>query len=195
MRKLFSKSLLILGMASVVFSGCSTKQATSEEIYISQELEDAPQWVMKPKVEGYISEMGSATRNAGDDFNFQREEAISEARSNMVKQIEIKVNTMFQSFKETTGSGEDSTFDNSSKTVSKQIATGVLKGTIVKETWMSKSGTLYVLMVIDTSSIENAMGKAIKSSFNNDNALHQKFLASKAQGELTEELEKLNKKE
>jgi hypothetical protein len=37
------------------------------------------------------------------------------------------------------------------------------------------------------------MEKSVKTSFKNDKALYQKFLASKAQGELEAELEKLNR--
>ena len=193
MGKLLLKSLLIVTMSSIVFTGCWWNKPTVEDVYIDPELKGAPKWVMTPQVEGFIAEMGSASRNAGNDFSFQRNEAMSDARANLVKQIEIKVDTMFKAFKATTGGGKDATFDKSSESVSKQIASRTLNGTIVKETWISESGTLYVLMVIDTKIVEDAMEKTIKTSFKNDKAMYQKFLAAKAQGELSAELEKLNK--
>jgi hypothetical protein len=193
MTKTILKSLLVVSMTSVVFTGCANDNANISTGYVDMELKDAPKWVMNPEVEGYIAELGSASRNAGNDFSFQRTEAMADARDNLTKQISIKVNNMFKSFKTATGSGKDSTFDKSSETVSKHIASQTLSGTKVKDTWISRSGTLYVLMVIDTKAVSDMMDKAIKTSFKNDKAMYQKFLASKAQGELEQELEKLDK--
>ena len=100
---------------------------------------------------------------------------------------------MFKAYKTITGSGKDATFDNSSEKVSKQITSQSLSGTRVKDTWISRSGTLYVLMVIDTEYVSNILEKEVKTSFENDKALYQRFLSSRAQGELDDELSKLNK--
>ena len=117
---------------------------------------------------------------------------MADARNNIAKLIEIKVDSMFKTFKSTTGTAKGGTMDKAIETVSKQIASRTLKGTKVKETWISRSGTLYVLMVIDTKAVIDMMDKSAKTSFKNDKAMYQKFLASKAQGELEKELEKHN---
>jgi len=192
MRKLILKSLLVASMSSVVFTGCWWNDTTVGEAYVDTELQGAPKWVLVPQVKGFVAELGSASKNAGNDFSFQREEAMADARDNIARQISVKVNNMFKAFKSVTGSGADSTFDKSSEKVSKQIASQTLSGTKVQDTWMSKSGTLYILMVIDTKSVVDIVEKNIKTSFKNDKAMYQKFLASKAQGELDQELEKLN---
>jgi hypothetical protein len=46
-------------------------------------------------------------------------------------------------------------------------------------------------MVIETPKAVEAVEESIKTSFKNDKALYQKFLAEKAQGELDLELERL----
>ncbi|VAY86663.1 hypothetical protein MNB_ARC-1_41 [hydrothermal vent metagenome] len=191
MKNLFKSLLLITIVISI--TGCGKNEPvkqTIEQAYIDPELKGAPKWVMIPEVKGFVAEMGSASRNAGNDFSFQREEAMADARDNLAKQISIKVNNMFKSFKSVTGSGTDVTFDKSSERVSKQIASKTLTGSKVKDTWISRSGTLYVLMVINSQNVTNMMEKAVKTSFKNDKAMYQKFLASKAQDELTQELEK-----
>ncbi len=193
MIKFIIKGLLIASMSSVLFTGCLWNEPTVEETYIDPELKGAPKWVMLPEVKGFVAELGSASKNAGNDFSFQRGEAMADARDNIANQISIKVNNMFKAFKAVTGSGKDATFDKSSEKVSKQIASETLVGTKVKETWISRSGTLYVLMVVDAKTVINHMEKSIKTSFKNDKAMYQKFLASKAQGELDKELEKLDK--
>lgn len=180
-------------IGTLLFTGCSNKEMqTSGDVYVDPELQGAPSWVLMPVVEGTVSEVGSAKRNAASDIGFQRNEAMADARDNLARQIESKVSNMFKSYKATTGSGESGTFDASVENVSKQIASQTLRGTVVKNTWISKTGTLYVLMAIDTQTVADMMEKSIKTSFKNDKALYQKFLASKAQGELEEELEKLN---
>lgn len=190
------KILISTAVVGALFiTGCGKNEPKKEEpqVYTDPELQGAPSWVMMPFVEGSIAEVGSAKRNTGNDISFQRNEAMADARDNLAKQISTKVSNMFKSFKAATGSGADSTFDKSSESVSKQIASETLKGTVVKGTWISKTGTLYVLMAVDTKAVGAQMEESVKTSFGNDKALYQKFLASKAQGELDAELSKLNK--
>ena len=196
MKKTIINTLGALSMASLIFTGCGSSSSPSNptvKTYVNPELVGAPKWVMMPFVEGTIAEVGSAPVNAGNDFSFQREEAIADARDNLAKQIATKVSNMFKSYKSSTGSGSNATFDKSSEKVSKQIASETLSGTVVKDTWISSSGTFYILMAIDTQSVSKMMEESVKTSFKNDGAMYQKFLASKAQGELDRELEKYNK--
>jgi hypothetical protein len=200
MIKLFLKSILILGIVSL-FTGCGSSNKSElpkakkvgENTFVNPELQGAPKWVLMPQVKGYVAEMGSAPANMGNDISFQREEAMADARSNIARQIETKVNTMFKSYKGVTGGGKDATFDKSSESVSKQIASQTLEGTVVKDTWISKSNTLYILMVVDTKEVISMMEDAMNTSFKNNKAMYQKFLASKAQDELSNELEKLDR--
>lgn len=196
MKKTIINTLGALSMASLIFTGCGSSSSLSTptvKTYVNPELVGAPKWVMMPFVEGTIAEVGSAPVNAGNDFSFQREEAMADARDNLAKQIATKVSNMFKSYKSSTGSGSNATFDKSSEKVSKQIASETLSGTVVKDTWISSSGTFYILMAIDTQSVSKMMEESVKTSFKNDGAMYQKFLASKAQGELDRELEKYNK--
>ncbi len=194
MKKTLLKSLMILAMASAIFTGCGgTKQPDVQDVYVDPELKGAPKWVMMPMVPGYVSEVGSAARNAGNSMSFQRDTAMTDARNNIAKQLSVKVGASFKSFTSTTGTGKASTFDNANERVSKQIANQTLRGTIVKDTWISRSGTLYVLMIIDTKTVEDMMDRTVKTSFKNDKAMYAKFLASKAQGELAKDLEAFNK--
>jgi len=186
-------------VSTLFFTGCANQpnQVTQPagQVYVDPELDGAPTWVLMPMVEGTIAEVGSAKKNMAGDISFQRNEAMADARDNLARLISTKVKNMFKSFKSSTGTGEAATFDKSVETVSKQIASQTLNGTEVKGTWISKTGTLYVLMAVNSDAVANMMEKTIKSnsSFKNDQALYQKFLASKAQGELDTELEKAEK--
>ena len=191
------KNLLTIGLsaltATMLFTGCTNQPATSgaQSSYVNPELDGAPKWVLMPFVEGAVSSVGSAATNAGSDIGFQREEAMASGRDNLARLLGTKVKNMFKSFKASTGSAKDGTFDKSTESVSKQIAKQTLNGSRAQDMWISKSGTMYVLMVLDTQSVSQAMEKSIKTSYKNDKAMYQKFLAAKAQGELDAELEKV----
>ena len=194
MKRVLLTTASTLFAVSVLLSGCSSKDTIQEDMsYVDAEFQGAPKWVMIPQVSGFVAEVGSAPKNAADDKNFQRSEAMANARDNLARQISINVNNMFKTFKAATGSGADATFDRSSETVSKQIASQTLNNSVIKDIWISPKGNLYVLMAIDTNSVIATTEAAIKTSFKNDQALYQKFLAAKAQDELAQELEKINK--
>jgi hypothetical protein len=196
MNKVLLTTASAIFATSLFFTGCSSKDTIQADMsYVDEEFQGAPKWVMIPEISGFVAEVGSAPKNAADDKNFQRSEAMANARDNIARQISINVDNMFKTFKSATGSGPDATFDRSSETVSKQIASQTLNNTVVKDIWISKKGNLYVLMAVDTNTVIATTEAAIKTSFKNDKALYQKFLAAKAQDELAQEIEKLNNKE
>ena len=157
------------------------------------ELSNAPKWVLMPFVEGSMSDIGSAPANAGSDVSFQRNQAMADARDNLARQMGVKVGNMIKSFKASTGAKGDATFDQSSEQVSKQIASQTLIGSKIKDMWISDSGTMYVLVVLDTEAVIAQMDKNIKTSMGNEKAMYQKFLAKKGQDELAKELEAFKK--
>ncbi len=150
----------------------------------------APEWTCNPYMEGAIVALGQAKPNAGNDRSFQRAEAMAEGRDALAQQISTKVSNMIKSYKGATGSGKDATFDKSVSKVSKQLASQTLQGSRGIKTWYDKEGEVYILVGVPTDSVKGALDKAIKTSYKNDQALYQQFLAHKAQGDLEKELEK-----
>ena len=169
---------------SLVLSGCG-----QPDRYVNPEFEGAPAWVQNPKVDGMIAEMGSAPKNAMNNFDFQRNLAMANARTNLAKRLNVKVKSMFKTFASQT-SANGGTMDMTAETVTKQITKQSLSGTYQKDAWTSKSGTYYVLMVIDPKTVADLMEKNAKSAFGNNEAAYQKLQAAKAQGELARELAK-----
>ena len=184
------KKIFIFLFSVLMFNACSSTPSAP-----SGELDGAPTWVLLPSIEGAMSDLGSAPANAGGDISFQRNQAMADGRDNLARQMATKVSNMIKSFKASTGSKADATFDQSSEQVSKQIASETLSGTKAKTVWISKSGTMYVLMVLDTEAIIEQMDKSIKTSMGNEKAVYQKFLAKKAQDELSKELETYKKEQ
>lgn len=175
----------------LLITGCSNKNEVVQAApaQIKNELSDAPKWVSSPLDEKSISSTGSAKiGKAGMQFAITEAEA--NARDAMAKQMQVKVANMVKNFTQQTGVGDGQTVDKVVSSVSKQVTQQELIGIQRKDMWISPSGELWVLMSMSEQSVL-AIKNAVKSSFKNDDALHQQVLAKQAQDELDKELEKL----
>jgi len=197
MKKTIKNSILAAAIAGTLFTGCGSNEpapavtkAPAVDFSCKQDGERAPEWTCNPQAEGSIAALGIAKMNAGNDKSMQRSEAMADGRDALASQISTKVSNLFKSYKGTTGSGTASTFDASSSKVSKQLASQTLNGSKQIASWTSSKNELFLLVAISNEPVKNAMDKAIKTSFKNDNAMYQKFLAAKADGDLDKELEK-----
>ena len=196
MIKIVIKSVATALVVSTLFTGCgSTPKPVKEEKADFRCRQDgvlAPQFTCDPYADGAIVGLGVAKVNAGGDKSFQRSEALANARNELARQLEVKVSNLFKSYKASTGAGTNATFDNATSDVSKQLASQTLRGSKqVGNSWRNpKTGELYIMVGISTDVVEDKMEDAIKTSFKNDKALYQQFLASKADGELEKELAK-----
>ena len=187
MRKIILVAAILLVVAAG-FSGCgSTPKETGVESY--GPLAGAPAWVLSPEVDGALAAVGSA-RIGGAGMNFARTEALAVARDELARQMSVKVNNMVKNFTETTGIGDAETVDKVATQVSKQVASETLVGSKQTETWISPEKELYLLVVLDADTAQEAVKNATATSFKNDQALWQKFQAQKAQDELSEAVEK-----
>jgi len=179
---------------AAVLSGCAGQNEPEKQIETDfrckQDNQLAPKWTCNPYLEGSIVSLGVAPKNAGNDYGMQRAEAIAEGRDALSSQISVKVSGLFKSYKATTGSGKESTYDKATSRVSKQLASQTLNGSRGIKSWKSDAGTLYILVGLNNEPVKKEMEKAVKTSFKNDRAMYQKFLAAKANGELDMELEK-----
>jgi len=192
------KSLLItlasLSLIAAVFTGCNEgpKPAAEADFRCYQDGVLAPDFTCDPFSSGSITALGVAKMNAGNDKAYQRTEAMASARDALARQMEVKVSNLFKKYKATTGSGSAATFDASSSDVSKQLASQTLIGSKqIGRSWRHpKTNELFIMVGISTNEVQDKMEDAVKTSFKNDQAMYQKFLAEKANGELSRELEK-----
>ncbi len=151
----------------------------------------APKFTCNPHVDGMITALGVASMNTGNDRAFQRTEAMANARNALARELSIKASSMVKTFKSVTGSGKSATFDKATSEVSKQVASQTLKDSRqVGMSWSNpQTKELFILVGINTPEVKKELSHAIKTSFKNDEALYQQFLAKQANGELDKELE------
>ena len=190
----FGFSILIASI--VMFSGCGKQKPEPKMTNIAKngcniKGEEAPLWVCLPEYKDSIAAVGIAKPNAGDDLSMQRAEAMADGRDALARQIQIKVSNMFKKFIATTGAGKAQTYEKTTENVSKQIASNTIQGSKPVDMWIHpKTNEMFLLVIAPTSQVTNAMKQTIKTTYKNDQALYQKFLAKQADGELDKELEK-----
>ena len=196
MKKVFLM-LGILTISPMMIIGCGTtkneimevKEIKVQEKGQAKEFDNAPVWVLNPSVEKGLAAVGSAKiGNAG--MQFARTEALSNGRDEIVRIMSVKVSNMIKNFSQATGLGNAQTVDKVSDQVSKQIASEVLSGSRQKDMWVSPSGDVYILVIVDTSLIKQTVKDSIESSYKNDAALSQQWNAKNAQDELNKEVDR-----
>jgi len=177
--------LLLIGTVLLIFSSCSSKNVSQ------QEFNNAPKWVKIPRVKGYITGLGIAPPNKGDDIALQRSEAMAIARDDMARQIETKVGSFIDKFVESTGTKEKRSFARDVKSKIRNITKMKLRGARTQKSWMGESGKLYLLMTLETKEFLKMLKQSNNS--NDKDIKFQRFLSQKNQKELEKELEKYSK--
>jgi len=191
--KMITKGLLIsLSTIAVLgLTGCGgadVKPAQEEgDFRCKKEGVLAPEWTCTPIVEGSFSEVGSAPLSAAGE-GFSRREALANGRSNLAQQVESTVKDKVETFVRGTGIGAGESVDKVTTQVSKQVANVTLKGSKQVKYWQNpKSNTIYVLVAVPESSINESAKDAVKTSFKNDEALWQQFQSKNALESLDKE--------
>jgi len=187
-----NKSIIIATIAGIVgLTGCTNQPTNSNIAQCMIDEANAPHWVCDngSTMEGGIFAVGSAEKSPLGR-NFQMTTATAAARDALARQMSIKVKNMLKNFQATTGVGKEQTADRAVQNVSKQVANVTLTGSKVMQVWTSPKGTMYVLVGMPNEIAKQKVKTAINSSFKNNKALWQKFLANKADKDLDKEIAK-----
>lgn len=179
-------ALLIVGFTAV---GCSTKAKKIDNEALEKEFKNAPAWVLDGKLKDQLSAVGSAKIGKGG-IQFARTEAVAQARSELARQVSVKVKALVNNFIQQTGMGGSQTVDSLSKQVSKQVSDETLAGSRQEDTWISPSSDFYALVVLETAAVKASVKKQIMSSYQKDEAKWHEFKAGNANAELDKEIEK-----
>lgn len=188
MKKVFP-SIIIFLLCFTVAVGCSKKASKIDNKALADEFKNAPEWVLDGTKEGFFSSVGSATIGKSG-IQFARTEAMAQGRSELSRQISLKVKDLVNNFTQQIGPGTDYTVDKLSKQISKQVTNETLNGSKQKDLWISPSSDLYVLVVIDPDIIKQSVRNHVMSSYRNDDAKWQQFQANNGSEELDKEIEK-----
>ena len=174
------KILAIFGAAAIIMAGCAKQPETRNA------LNNLPQWYQEPTSLGdRYAASGSAKPNRAGDIELQRIEAAAVARSELARQMEVRVKDMYKRATQELGIGDDQTIDHAVQYATKQIADVTLRNSQQKKLFVdSDTGVLYTLYALDPIIADQQIKSVIRSSFNNEEALWHKFQATRMWQEL-----------
>jgi len=153
---------------------------------------ELPDWVTTPIIEDGIADTQCVQNTA--DFNILKNKAVTLARAEIAKQINIKVKAMDKVYQRLTDTNQGSSTGGTFESVSKQIANQTLSGsraTKVKYVNFPDNTQKLCAMVTLSPELTDTLFKSLieKSNQNispqNEAVLYERFLAKKA----TEEME------
>ncbi|MBZ4683247.1 MAG: hypothetical protein PWP46_127 [Fusobacteriaceae bacterium] len=196
MKKIY---LVLATIILLAFTACSNNQTKGnnemQKVDNSgmEQMVNYPAWVLDPSIEDGIGAVGSAKIGAAG-VSFARQEALAQARDELARQIEVKVNNMFKSYTNAIGLAGEDGVEKIATNVSKQVASQTLRGTKQKELWISPDKELFVQVVLPNEILADEAKNAFKNETpigNSDRALWQEFKSEKAQQQLDYEIEKM----
>jgi hypothetical protein len=183
-------TLTVLSLALVLaLAGCGKTMKKIDNERLEEEYQHAPDWVLAQVDAETFSAVGSAHIGKGG-IQFARTEALANARSELARQVSVKVRGLVNTFAQQTGIGDDQTLDAFSKQVSKLVTDETLAGSREKDTWISPSSDIYVLAVLEPAVVQETVRRQVISGYQQDSARWQEFKARNGNEELDAEIEK-----
>lgn len=180
---------------SVALSGCSSNPKVPAVVadctYPDAPEVAAPLWICDAPVEGVAVSAVGSFRKTSAGVQFQKTQATANARNQLAANMKVHVKQLVKNYTEVTGVGDEETVDTVSSDVSKQVTKETLFSTKVFRTKVSPNGTMYVLVGMDPEGAAANAQTALKTSYKNQRAMWQKFVAGKAHDELEAEIEKI----
>ncbi len=171
-------SLLALTLVGCAGSGSS---GSSE----ARDSRDAPEWALQPPVaEGVIYGVGQAKQQ---NPSLAKNVAAQRARNEIASAVQIKVESLVRDFMQESGVGERAEALEFTQAVSKGVTDATLNGSIIKEAFLAKDGTYFVMVEY---SLDQARRVAMESA-RQEEALWHEFKAGQGFEALELELDKL----
>ncbi|UCH62950.1 MAG: LPP20 family lipoprotein [Fidelibacterota bacterium] len=174
---------VILGGMLLTLAGCAGKvvSGTTE----ARESRDVPEWSLeRPIAEGIIYGVGQAKKQ---NPSLAKTVAAQRARDEIAAAVKIKVESLVKDFMQESGVGEQAGALEFTQAVSKGVTDATLNGAMIKETYIAKDGTYFVLVEY---SLDEARQAAVESA-RQEEALWNEFKAEQGFEDLERELSKL----
>lgn len=186
------RSTLVMAMAVMAFvaagNGCGRNIKRIDNQALEKEYQHAPDWVLSGSREDIFSAVGSARIGKGG-MQFARTEAMGYGRSELARQLAVKVRSLVNNFTQQTGIGNEQGLDAFSRQVTKLVTDETISGSRQKEIWISPKSEVFVLMILDKQAVEASVQRQVINSLQQDSLKWQAFQAKNGNAALDRELE------
>ena len=160
-----------------LFVGCAAPNASSGSTE-QRGSSDMPKWALvPPTAEDVFYGIGQAKKQ---NPSLAKKTATARARAEISEAVNVKVSSMVKDFMQESGIGESAQALEFSEVVTKQVSDNALLGSKVKEAYIAKDGTIYILVEY---SLDQLKETALKAA-DREEALYNEFKASQAFEEL-----------
>ena len=180
MRKFYLLFAVIISALYVV--GCGGSQPLPQT-----DTGDVPEWFSNvPADPNYLYAVNTSTSR---DMQLAVDKAMQAARTELGRQVEVKVNALQKRFQEETGIGDDAQLLDQFTQASKTVVSTSLSGSKEKQKKIVKDGNnwrAYVLVEYPLGAAQEALREQIKKN----EQLYTRFRASQTYKELDDEVSK-----
>jgi hypothetical protein len=181
------KKLMVLMVATmfVGMMGCGGSRGTQ-----SASTGDIPDWFTNiPQDPNFLY---SANTQASQDLQLAIDKAVTGARSEIGRQLEVKLEGLQKKFTEETGTGNDAQLLQMFTQAEKTVVSTTLNGSRVKYQKQVKDGELWRSYVLVEYPI-GAANSALMQQLKNNEQMYTRFRASESFKELQDEVDKYDK--
>jgi len=188
MKRMLFRSLPLA--AAIALTGCASNSNTSDPDI------NPPDWVLNPSIEDGIAE-ATCVQSSGH-FNIDRKQAIAEARQGLAQQIQLRVESMDETYANRTTTEDGTTAGGTFESVSRQVTEQNLSGAIPERVEMVRMGeTVQVCAMVamrpdETRDLFNKLvaQSGVKLGAQDEKVLFQQFKAEQARKRLDSQLNK-----
>ena len=188
-----TKNIIVLFLALFIFISCG-KSPEPEVNKSGTGLEEFPDWVIDPKVEGGIA--ASECIPFSGNISIDKAQISAQGRATLAKQIEVRVSTLDKTYIDRTDAAGKTVAGSSFSSVSKQVADSYLNGTkITKLSRILINGeqNLCGMITLQPKAADDIFNEILKASNRtvspaDEDILYQEFKAHRAQEDLDAEL-------
>ncbi len=148
---------------------------------------DVPDWFTNPPSDPNF--LFSSRSGTSQDMQLAVEKATTDARADLSRQMETRVQTLIKQFNEEVGAGADAQLLSQFTSAGKQVTSNVLSGTRVKTQKVVREGTgyrAYVLMQLPVGAAADQFLQSMKK----DDKTYTRFRATETFKELDDEARK-----
>jgi hypothetical protein len=169
-------SHLAFSLLAVILVGCGSSQKTA----------DMSEWETLPNDPNFFY---ATNTQVSQDMQLAINKATADARAEIARQVEVKVNGLQKRFMEETGAGDNAQLLSMFTEATKTVVSVALTGSRVAKQKTQKEGNgwrAYVLVEYPVGALNQALQQQIK----NREELYTRFRASQAYKELDDEVQK-----
>jgi len=182
------KNLILISVILVSFFLLNACGGTKE--LAKTETGDIPEWYLTPPTgPDYIFAAASSTSR---DMDLAITKATTQARANIARNIEVKINSMQKKFEEEVGQGENSEFLSQFTQATKTVVSKELNGSQISQKKLVKDGSNWRAYVLAKYPIGEAQ-KAFLKQISENNNLYTRFRSTEAFKELENDVNKYDK--